>query len=48
LFSVEQCELRRNAVAEDVNPEFSGFKSKCNLLWYSITDVSQDWNVANQ
>lgn len=46
IFSIDTCDLRRNPVSTGMNPEYSGFQSKCKLLWYSISDVTRDWELA--
>lgn len=48
IFSVDQCDLRRNALGSDTNPEYSGFQSKCKLTWYAMSDVTLDWTLGEQ
>lgn len=48
IFSIDSCDLRRNPTMTGVNPEYAGFQSKCKLIWYSIVDVTRDWELAKQ
>lgn len=47
-FNVEKCDLRRNAFSAEENPELAGLKGKCSLIWYSISDVTEDWELGNR
>ena len=48
LFSVDDCRILRNQAALGTNPDFAGLSAKCHVEWYSIEDVSNDWELAQQ
>ncbi len=52
LFSAQNCEIRRNEgeAAEASNSSnnshiAAGFKGQCELLWYSLGDITRAWEV---
>lgn len=56
LFSAETCEISRiEGEAEDdsdkslsKNRLIAGFKGQCQLLWYSLADITQGWEVLDE
>jgi hypothetical protein len=56
LFSAESCEIHRiEGEAEDEtntslskNRLIAGFKGQCELLWYSLADITQGWEVLDE
>ena len=48
LFSVNDCKILRNPVSAGANAELAGLSAKCQVQWYSIEDVSSDWELAQQ
>ncbi|MBX2859212.1 MAG: hypothetical protein KTR17_11165 [Cellvibrionaceae bacterium] len=48
LFSVDKCKILRAQGIEDSNPELAGLNASCSVIWYSIEDVSEDWELALQ
>ncbi len=52
LFSVESCELGRNEehnAGEDASSSYvqMNFKGYCELLWYSLADITSAWEAPN-
>ncbi len=41
LYSAQRCEIRRT------DEEAAGFKGQCDLLWYSLADITRNWEVVN-
>lgn len=48
IFSIDQCELRRNPVAQGENSELAGMKGKCEISWYSIPDITAKWELSSR
>lgn len=47
-FSVDECKIMRNPVTSDSDPELAGLSAKCRVEWYSLEDVSSDWELTQQ
>jgi hypothetical protein len=50
LFSAQQCIIERSELDKDgkntlISADFSG---KCDLLWYSLADITLQWEVVNE
>lgn len=43
VFSIEKCSLVLNPSAEEDVAALAGIKSRCTLLWYSLSDITKDW-----
>lgn len=42
LYSAQRCDIRRT------DEETVGFKGQCDLLWYSLADITRNWEVVNE
>lgn len=56
LFSAQSCEIRRSEKGEDDTLDASStkrrltadFKGQCELLWYSLADITHAWEVLDE
>ncbi len=44
LFSVDKCSLNLNTSSDSEVAALAGLKSRCTLLWYSLSDITIDWS----
>lgn len=46
IFSIDQCDLRRNPASEGEDLALVGLKGKCAITWFSIKDVTSEWELS--